>query len=126
MNTPFRSLYEDDPSSKQPLIYSKSRNLSQTPREQCGLRGLVSEGLERPGAGQVGSSDIHHAVCYSAVVNGGRSMLWEASLLCTDSIHVWLVSCGQMRLLATCLLLWDQVPAQLCTAQCVRGFCMPV
>lgn len=50
---PFRSIYEDEPGSRQPLIYGRERNLSQTPREQCELQGIVSEGLEREGPGQV-------------------------------------------------------------------------
>lgn len=49
---PFRSVYEEE-SGRQPLISKRSRNLSQTPREQCELEGLVREGLEREGPGQV-------------------------------------------------------------------------
>lgn len=49
----FVSIYEDEPRSQRPLISKRSRNLSQTPREQCELEGHVREGLERPGPGQV-------------------------------------------------------------------------
>ncbi len=51
---PFRSVYEEEAGAAQPLIWARPRNLSQTPREQCELLGLVQEGMERSGPGQVG------------------------------------------------------------------------
>lgn len=56
---PFRSIYADEPGSRQPLIYTRSKNLSQTPREQCELLSIVSEGLELEGPGQVGPHTAH-------------------------------------------------------------------
>lgn len=52
---PFRSVYEAAPGARQPLIWARPRNISQTAREQCELAGYVQEGLERPGNGQVGA-----------------------------------------------------------------------
>lgn len=75
---PFRSVYEDAPGAQQPLIWGRSRNLSQTPREQCELQGLVREGLERGGPGQVGSvwGVVASAVLAGSVtaVPGGRCL----------------------------------------------------
>lgn len=53
---PFRSVYEEGPGpgSTQPLISRRPTNLSQTPREQCELEGLVAHGRDRQGPGQVG------------------------------------------------------------------------
>lgn len=47
----FCSVYADTPGAQQPLI--TGNNLSQTPREQCELEGIVTEGLQWAGPGQV-------------------------------------------------------------------------
>lgn len=49
---PFRSVFEDQ-GLRQPLIWTVTKNLSQTAREQCDLEGLAKEGLDREGPGQV-------------------------------------------------------------------------
>lgn len=69
---PFRSVYADE-GLRQPLIDSITINLSQTPREQCEREGIVTEGLEREGPGQVSSSHCcgftrQHAVLPSGFI----------------------------------------------------------
>jgi hypothetical protein len=77
---PFRSVYADE-GLQQPLIDSITINLSQTPREQCEREGIVIEGLERDGPGQVSSTAI------TAVASQDSVRFCLVALLC------WCIRC---------------------------------
>lgn len=75
---PFRSVYEEQTNSRQPLIskLQSSKNLSQTPREQCELEGRVREGRERDGPGQ---EVVLHGLKSCPELNGRRGRVLPLS-----------------------------------------------
>ncbi len=56
---PFRSIYAEEVNSRQPLIGRCDKNLSQTPREECELRGVITNpvDLSQPGTWSGGGAD---------------------------------------------------------------------
>ena len=116
---PFRSVYEEQPHSRQPLFSKRPQNLSQTPREQCELERHVLEGLERDGPGQVGSGTgqlVERACRHAATISSWQH---HGSIMAAR----WQQDAAFPQLAAVCTTPWQLQHAAPALRSCCHDSC---